>query len=179
MCPQPRSLGFLILSVRAVARLSSHTSFHLFAPPNTGKCHFPPSCCSEMNWVTRSLRNNSFVQKCHGNQTRVLQHRGRSWQGKKNPRFSLSQLVPSVLFLFIQLHRPLTFSNIYSMRSGWGLRSSARELQGREIKIHTGGLIQQTLPCPRRLGSQIQPLFMGLGVRYFVSIVSFSRHKHC
>lgn len=80
-------------------------------------------------------RNNSFVQK-YGNHIRGLQHLA-GVSKEKNPRCLLPPLFPSVLFLFIWLYRPLTFSNVYSVGSGWGLRSSDQELQGRELQIHS------------------------------------------
>lgn len=64
------------------AHLSSHTSSHLLTLPTKGwKMSFFIFPLRREGLGKKNLRHNSFVQK-YGNQTWVLQHLGRSWQGK-------------------------------------------------------------------------------------------------
>lgn len=77
-------------------------------PRKAEKWHFPSSYCSGKSWVKRSLRNNSLFRNIVG--IRPVCYDFLAGVGKKkDPRCSLSQLIPSVLFLFTCLHRPTNF----------------------------------------------------------------------
>lgn len=100
-CSLPCCLGSP--SCQLVGKWSTSLCPQLFPSPHPAKhckVSFPTFLLLWEELGKKHLRKNSFVQKYRGNWTRVLQHHGGSRQGEKNLRRSLSQIMPSVLFLF-------------------------------------------------------------------------------
>lgn len=128
------------------AHLTSLPSSHLLTPPKTEKCHFPSLYCSGKIWVKRNLRNKSFIQEDHGNQSVT------SWQELAKQRTQGAHCPNSFRLFYLSDGTAPSFFQYIFCGVRLGTQSSVQRLQARVLRIPRGALFLQTLtetgPCP-------------------------------